>query len=81
MSVCAVKSMLMTGAMLSGGARAESTDKYLLLSARVLGESCLQATPSSWWAPQPGVGRHVNLLTNQTVYMGDRSLNHGLKAP
>ena len=37
--------------------------------------SCLRATPCSWWALQPGVGRRVSLLTHQTVWtMGNRSL-------
>jgi len=87
----------MAGAMLSGGARAEATDECLLPAAilaqdlvtlrvrplkKVLGESCLWTTPFSWWAPQPGVGRRVSLLTSQTVCtMGDRLLNHGPKAP
>jgi len=80
MSVCAAKSMLMTGAMLPGGARAEATNECLLLASRVLGESCLWATPSSWWAPQPSVRRRVSLLTSQTVCtMGDGLLNHGPK--
>jgi len=30
---------------------------------------------TSWWAPQPGVGRRVSLLTRQTIcIMGNRSL-------
>ena len=33
MSVCAAKNMLMAGAMLPGGARAEATDECLLLVA------------------------------------------------
>jgi len=81
MSVCATKRMFMTGTILPGGARTEATDWCILL-ARVLCESCLRVTPSSWWAPQPGVGRRVSLLNSQTVCtMGDRSLKHGPKAP
>jgi len=51
-------------------------------SEKVLSESCLWTTPSSWWAPQPGVGRRVSLLTSQTICtIGDRLLNHDPKAP
>jgi len=83
MSVCAAKSMLIKGAMLPGGARAEVTDECLLLARPgVFVEWCLLVTPSSWWAPQPSVGRSVSLLISQTVCtMRDRLLKHGPKLP
>ena len=40
--------MLMTGAMLPGGARAEATDECLLLVARSLGDSFLLVNWVEW---------------------------------
>jgi len=66
MSFCAAKSMLMTGAMLPGRARAEATDECLLLAAmlaqdlvalRVLPWKGSSASPVSGRLPALGVRR------------------------
>ena len=53
MSVCAAKSMLMTGAMLPGGARAEATDDCLLLAV-ILAQDLVALRVLPWQVLSPG---------------------------
>ena len=62
MSVCAAKSMLMAGAMLPGGARAEATDECLL-SAAILAQDlvALRVQPWKGFSGSPVSGRLLPL--------------------